>query len=168
MRARILIVWCALLAGGAWYVGSRKPLAPPAAAAMWTAARALPLNWRLGDGDIVEAAGAPAGKPWAGRYVKHPIDAKKAVTDADLEAEPHVPESGALSLYLLPLAAGADRKLNAGERIDLIEGQVAVVGHVEVAAVRCAASCEAILQVPPEAMARLKNANAATLKWVLR
>ena len=172
MRAAFLIAWCAALAAGAWYLGRREPVKPAQVttpAAMWTAARALPVNWRLGDGDIVEAAGAPAGKPWAGRYVKSAIAAGKEVTDGGLTGEPAIPQSGTLSVYLLPMAAGDERNLNAGMRIDVIEGRVAVAGNVEVAAVRCAANCEAILQVSPEARERLRSVAAGTpLRWVMR
>jgi len=129
----------------------------------------MPVNWRTTDGDVVEAVGAPAGKPWLGKYLKRAIEANKEVKPADLDLEPHVPQSGTLSIYLLPLAAGAEQRLNAGQKIDVIEGRVAVAGSVDVAAVRCAAICEAILQVSPEAKERLQRvAPATTLQWVLR
>ena len=171
MRINFLIAWCGVLAWGAWYLENRKAVMPAVAApaeAAWTTARALPVNWRLADDDIVESAAAPAGKPWVGKYLKTAMEAKKEIKPGDLDIEPHVPQSGTLSVYLLPLAAGAENRLNAGQKIDVMEGRVAVASNVDVAAVRCAPGCEAILQVSPEARERLKGLTAATPEWVLR
>jgi hypothetical protein len=171
VRAILLIAWCIVLAVGALYLRTRKPVKTAesdTSTAQWTAARALPVNWRLGDGDIVEATGAPAGTPWRGKYLKRAIAAKKEVTAGDLDMQPTIAQSGTQVLYLLPLAAGDEKNLNAGRHIDLIQGQTAIVGNVEVAAVRCPAACEAILQISQEARERLKGVEPATLKWVWR
>ena len=178
VRTMFLLGWAIPLAVGGYIIHERVPVKPApghagAAAATgtppahWTAAHDLPLNWRIEEPDIV-SAGALDLKPLSGKYLHRPIAKGQPIVPSDLEAEPSVPDSGATLLYLLPLAAGDERALNAGSHIDLFDGAIVVVGRAGVAAVRCKTTCEAIVQVSPLDQERLRNSDPKKLEWVLR
>jgi hypothetical protein len=174
-----LVVWGLLLLAGVWFAGKREhanninTLAAQNRTPHWTAARDLPLNWRISEADlnpVKDPQGkveSPEVKLAVGKYARSDMAKGNPIFGTDLAEEPSIPATAGI-VYLLPLAEGAERALNAGSLIDIFERGAVLVRGARVAAVRCPKACQAIVAVTGADEAQLKKSDPAKLDWILR
>ena len=188
MRILVLLLWIFFLLYGARRIRERVPAAPAARVIPsgclpasqknrlphFAAMRPMQVNWRVRDSDLAargEGSPAPPRTDYVGRYLACKIAAGEPVTASDLGSQPIVPPASGKVLYLLPLQPNAVDAVNAGNHIDIFQGEHGIIRDADVETVVPSpgpTGWDAVIQISAAEDQLLKEQNAQSLKWILR